>query len=102
MNALAVAITALVALAIAACVVASLGVLLMRNAYARLHYVGLVTAVAAPLCAIAVALAEGLWPAGAKALLVAAVMVVTGPVVTHATARAARSQFENGSTRAES
>ncbi len=90
---------ALLIVAVTACACASLGVWLMRTVYARLHYVGLVTTVAAACCAAAVTVAEGLWPAGAKALLIALVMIVTGPVVTHATARAARAEQENGSSR---
>ncbi len=86
----------LLVVAVAACAVASLGVLVMPSTYARLHYVGLVAAVAAPACAVAVAVAEGIWPAGAKALLIAIVMIASGPIVTHATARAARARHENG------
>ncbi len=86
----------LLVVVVAGCVCSSLGVLLMPNTYARLHYVGLVTAVAAPACAVAVAAAEGIWPGGAKALLIALVMVVSGPIVTHATARAARARYEDG------
>ncbi len=86
---------ALLVVTIAACLCSSLGVLVMRTTYARLHYVGLVTTIAAPACAVAVAVAEGIWPAGAKALLIAIVMMACGPVVTHATARAARARHEN-------
>ncbi len=101
MSASAVAQIVLLALTVAACACAGLGVLVMRSTWSRLHYVGLVTTVAAPPCAAAVAIAEGLWPGGVKALLVALVMIVTGPVVTHATARAARAQHETGPSKPE-
>ncbi len=91
----------LLAIAATASIGAGIGVLVMPTPYARLHYAGLVTTVAAPACAVAVAIAEGLWPAGAKALLVSLAMIVTGPVVTHATARAARAQETNGSSEPE-
>ncbi len=99
MTAAQIAQTALLALTVAACGCAGLGILLMRTVYARLHYVGLVTTIAATPCAVAVTVAEGIWPSGAKALLIALVMIVTGPVVTHATARAARVERESGSSR---
>ncbi len=86
----------LLAVGVFACACAALGVLVMPTTYARLHYVGLVTTIGAAACGAAVAVAEGIWPSGAKALLVAFVMIVMGPVVTHATARAARAQYEDG------
>ncbi len=92
---------ALLVLVVGACACASLGVLVMPTTYARLHYVGLVTTVGAAACVLAVTVAEGLWPAGAKALLVGIVVIATGPVIAHATARAARAQYEDGSTRRE-
>lgn len=67
-----------------------LGTLVMPTVFDRLHYLGPAT-VLAPLCfAGAVLLEEALSTAGIKAILVAAVLAGTGPVMTHATARAAR------------
>ncbi len=91
-------VAVLLALAAAACLCAAIGLLVMPTTFSRLHYAGLVTTVAAPACGLAVAIAEGLWPAGAKALLVSLAMIVAGPIVTHATARAARAQHEGGSS----
>jgi multicomponent Na+:H+ antiporter subunit G len=66
------------------------GVLAMRDAYDRLHYTAPATTIAPVAIAAAVVLEERLSAAGIKALLVALVLLVTNPVLTHATARAAR------------
>jgi multicomponent Na+:H+ antiporter subunit G len=63
------------------------GVLLMRDALDRLHYVAGSAAGIACLCA-AVVVAEGPSLIGLKALVTAAFLLVTGPVMAHATARA--------------
>jgi multicomponent Na+:H+ antiporter subunit G len=64
-----------------------LGVVLMRDALDRLHYTGASTLGVACLCA-AVVVSESASLIGLKAILIAAFMLVTGPVVVHATARA--------------
>jgi len=64
-----------------------LGVVLMRDALDRLHYVGASALGVACLCA-AVIVAAGPSLIGLKALLTAAFLLVTGPVLGHATARA--------------
>ena len=64
-----------------------LGVVLMRDALDRLHYTGASTLGVACLCA-AVVVSESASLIGLKAILTAAFMLVTGPVVVHATARA--------------
>jgi multisubunit Na+/H+ antiporter MnhG subunit len=66
---------------------ACLGVVLMREALDRLHYVG-ASAVGVPLVAAAVIVSEGPSLIGLKALLTAAFLLVTGPVLGHTTARA--------------
>ena len=63
------------------------GVVLMRDALDRLHYTGASTLGVACLCA-AVVVSESASLIGLKAILTAAFMLVTGPVVVHATARA--------------
>jgi multicomponent Na+:H+ antiporter subunit G len=63
------------------------GVVLMRDALDRLHYVGASAAGIACLCT-AVVVAEGPSLIGIKALLMAAFLLVSGPVMAHATARA--------------
>ena len=67
-----------------------IGLLLMPNLMDRLHYLAPATSVAAPLMAGAVVVREALDHQGIVAILVAVLLLVLGPVVTHATARAAR------------
>jgi multicomponent Na+:H+ antiporter subunit G len=78
---------ALVTAGVAVQLMASVGVVLMRDALDRLHYVSASTAGVACLCA-AVLVAEGPSLIGLKAVLTAAFLVVSGPVLAHATARA--------------
>jgi monovalent cation/proton antiporter MnhG/PhaG subunit len=66
--------------------VAVLGLCVMRDLYDRLHYVGL-AGFGALLIAIGVVCRESFSLIGDKALLVAAVLVTTGPVLTHVTTR---------------
>jgi multicomponent Na+:H+ antiporter subunit G len=64
-----------------------LGVVLLRDALDRLHYVG-AGAVGVPLVCLAVIVGEGPSVIGLKALLTAGFLLVTAPVLAHATARA--------------
>jgi multicomponent Na+:H+ antiporter subunit G len=66
-----------------------LGVLVMRGAYARLHYTA-PAGVGALLIAIAIVVRQGFSLIGNKALLVGVFVLVTAPVLSHVTARAAR------------
>jgi monovalent cation/proton antiporter MnhG/PhaG subunit len=65
---------------------AVLGLCVMRDTYDRLHYVGLI-AYGALFVAIAVVFRESFSLIGDKALLVAAILIVTGPVLVHTTMR---------------
>jgi multisubunit Na+/H+ antiporter MnhG subunit len=65
---------------------AVIGLCAMRDTYDRLHYVGLV-AYGALLIAVAVVFRESFSLIGDKALLVAATLIVTGPVLVHTTMR---------------
>lgn len=65
---------------------AVLGLCAMRDTYDRLHFVGLV-AYGASLIAIAVVFRESFSLIGDKSLLVAATLIVTGPVLVHTTMR---------------
>lgn len=67
-------------------VLAVLGLCAMRDTYDRLHYVGL-AAYGALLIAVAVVFRESFSLIGDKALLVAATLVATGPVLVHTTMR---------------
>jgi multicomponent Na+:H+ antiporter subunit G len=82
-----VAMWVLLALGTGVQVFACLGVILMRDALDRLHYVGAST-VGVPLICLAVIVGEGPSVIGLKALLTAAFLLVTTPVLAHVTARA--------------
>ena len=67
-----------------------LGVLLLRDAFDRLHFTAPASTLGPLAIAAAVVVRESFSQAGIKAVLVAVVLLVTNPVLTHATARAAR------------
>ena len=79
--------TALLIAGVAVELLACTGVVLMRDALDRLHYTGAGT-VAALLIAAAVLVRDSFSLIGNKALLLAAFVLVTGPVLTHYTAQA--------------
>lgn len=67
----------------------AIGILAMRSVYDRLHYVGSGSVGAALVC-VAVTVRESFSLIGDKTLLIAFFLLISGPVLTHATARAAR------------
>ena len=83
-----VVIVALLVCGVAVEVFCCVGVLVMRGAYARLHFTA-PAGLGALLLAIAIVLREGFSLIGNKALLVAAFVLVSSPVLSHVTARAA-------------
>jgi multicomponent Na+:H+ antiporter subunit G len=83
-------VAALLVVGVGVTLAACVGVLVMRDAYDRLHYTAPATTIAPLAIAAAIVLEERLSAAGIKALLVALALLVTNPVLTHATARAAR------------
>jgi monovalent cation/proton antiporter MnhG/PhaG subunit len=83
-------VVVLLAFGVGVTLLSCLGVLVMRDPYDRLHYTGPAAVLAPVAIAAAVVLEEQLSAAGIKALLIALVLVVTNPVLGHATARAAR------------
>jgi multicomponent Na+:H+ antiporter subunit G len=66
------------------------GVLVMRGVYDKLHYTAPATTLGAFAIAGAVLLRTSVVQYGIKALLVATALLLTNPVLSHATARAAR------------
>ena len=66
--------------------VSVLGLCVMRDVYDRLHYIG-VAGFGALLIAVAIVFRESFSLIGDKALLVGAILVVTGPVLVQSTAR---------------
>ena len=89
----------LLAAAVAVQWLCCLGVLRMRGAYNRLHFLGPASLLGPGLIAGAV-LVDGASAEGSvKAVLLAVILLTMGPVVSHALARAARVR-ETGSTAA--
>ncbi len=71
--------------------ISALGLLTMRDAYDRLHYVGL-AGYGALLVGIAVFLTHPFSLIGDKSLLTGVLLVTISPVVTHVTARSFRAR----------
>ena len=65
------------------------GVLVMRDALDRLHYTA-PSVLGAVSIAVAVVVKDSFSLVGDKAILIALFLIVASPIVTHATARAAR------------
>ncbi len=84
------AIRILVGAAVTAALFSTVGLLVMEDVNEKLHYLAPPATVSIGLIAVAVVLQEGASQASVKAVLCAFVFFVTNPVVTHATARAAR------------
>lgn len=76
-------------LGVALLLICSLGLLLMRSPYDRLHYVGGASWAVLPI-SLAILVRESWSLIGDKALLIAILLVVLSPVMGHATARAGR------------
>ena len=70
--------------------VCALGVALMRDVYAKLHYVTPIAVVAPVLIAIAVAVREGFSQNTVQTWMTLGLLVIAGPFLSHATIRAAR------------
>jgi multisubunit Na+/H+ antiporter MnhG subunit len=85
-----VVVDALLVVAVVVQAGSCLGVLVMRDAYSRLHYAAAATTVGPIAVAAAVVVEEALSEQGVKAVLTAAVLLTGGALLTHATGRAAR------------
>jgi multisubunit Na+/H+ antiporter MnhG subunit len=85
-----VVVDILLALGVTAQLLCCVGVAVMRTTFDRLHYSAAGTTVG-PFCILAALLVrEGFGQVGLGGIVVVAVLFVTGPLVVHATARAAR------------
>jgi len=84
-----VVVAVLLALGVGLQLVAALGLVAMRDTFARLHYPG-VSGFGLAAIAVAIFVREGFSMIGDKALATAAVTLLAGPVLVHVTARAAR------------
>jgi multisubunit Na+/H+ antiporter MnhG subunit len=80
----------LLALAVLVVASASVGVLAMRDAYQKLHYVTPAALVAPALVAAAVFVEAGLDENTGETLVALLFMVIAGPYLSHATVRAIR------------
>jgi multisubunit Na+/H+ antiporter MnhG subunit len=80
----------LLGLAVLTVASASLGVLLMRDAYAKLHFVTPAALLAPVLVALAVLVQTGLYENTGETCLALFFMAVAGPYLSHATMRALR------------
>jgi multicomponent Na+:H+ antiporter subunit G len=89
-----VVVAVLLGIGVASILLSCTGVLLMRDALDRLHFTAPASTIAPVCLAAAVLVEEPLSSAGIKAVLVAVLIVVTTPVLTHATARAFRIRQE--------
>jgi multisubunit Na+/H+ antiporter MnhG subunit len=72
----------------------SLGVLVMRDTYQRLHFVGPISIVAPLLVGLAVTVSSGWHEATGASWMAIAIVVVSAPFLSHATMRAARIHAE--------
>jgi multisubunit Na+/H+ antiporter MnhG subunit len=85
-----VAVVVLVAIGVGSALLSAAGLLAARDPYDQLHFTGPATVISPVAVAAAVLVEEPLSSAGVKSVLVAIIMLGTGPVLIHATARAAR------------
>lgn len=85
-------IAALLALTVASVLLSVIGLVVSENVYRQLHFLAPAATIGVVAAAAAIVIQEGLGQAGVKAILTAAVLFVMNPILTHATARAARAQ----------
>ncbi len=87
-----VVVSVLLAAAILVLAGCCLGLLLMRSPLARLHYLGPASLLPAVFVAAAVLVEEGFGQAGLKAIMVAVLLLIQGPVLAHLLGRALSSR----------
>lgn len=85
-----VVVGVLLAVGVLAVLLSCLGLVVAQEPYGRLHFGAPACTIAPVAFAAAVLVEEPLSSAGVKAVLVAALVLVTSPVLTHAIARAVR------------
>jgi multisubunit Na+/H+ antiporter MnhG subunit len=85
-----VVVGVLLAVGVASVLLSCAGLVAARESWDKLNYTGPATVIGPVAIAVAVLVEEPLSSAGVKAAFVAIVMLVTGPALLHATARAAR------------
>ena len=80
----------LLGLAVVIVLGASVGVLVMRDAYQKLHFVTPAALVAPALVALAVMVQHGVYEMTGESFLALLFLVISGPYLSHATIRAIR------------
>jgi multicomponent Na+:H+ antiporter subunit G len=85
-----VAVGALLTVGFLSVLLSAAGLVAAKTGWDKLHYTGPAAVVGPVAIAGAVLVEEPLSSAGIKAVLVALVLLLTGPVLVHASARAAR------------
>lgn len=85
-----VAVWILLVLALLMFVFMAVALLVVGDLYTRLHFLTPAATIGVALIAAAVVVEESVSQAGLKAMLTAAILIATSPVLSHATARAAR------------
>jgi multicomponent Na+:H+ antiporter subunit G len=85
-----IVVTVLLSLGVGVAVLSSIGLALARDVFDRIHYLTPGSTVAPVLIAAAILVEEFVSVASVKAVITAALIITTGPVIGHATARAAR------------
>ena len=85
-----VVVGVLLAVGILSVLLSCVGVVVMRTPLDRLHFTAPAGTIAPVLFAVAVLVEEPLSSAGVKAVIVAVLIVISTPSLSHATARAAR------------
>ena len=85
-----VLVAVLLGIAFLAVLLTSAGMVVCGDVYRRLHYLAPAATVGVVAVAAAMVVREGLSQAGIKAILTGGVLFVMNPILTHATARAAR------------
>ena len=90
MNLAHLVVAALLAVGVVAFAFTSLGLLLSRDTYDQIHYLAPGSLIGSIAIAAAVLVHEGFSQAGVKSILIAILLLVSNPVLSHATARAAR------------
>ena len=96
MSVSALVVALLLAVAVGIELLCCLGVLVMRDVFDRLHYLGPATTLGPLALVVAVLVEHSSAQAIIKILLIGMVLIFTGPVLTHAIARAARVRERGG------
>jgi multisubunit Na+/H+ antiporter MnhG subunit len=85
-----IAVDIFLGLGAAVAILSSIGILVMRDAYQRLHYVTPMSLLAPALIGVAVLIQSGWSSRSAQIWLAIGFMVIAGPYLSHATMRAVR------------